>query len=269
MLKQRVASGIVLAAILLAAVIGLPERLFGFAAMILFVLAAWEWARLTSLAKPLYQVLYTILLLAILVVLWPQLNRPEVMWILGLVSVLWFLLLAGLAAYVSEPESKPRWQPLLAVAGIVMLSAAWLAFVKLHQLHFGWLLYLLVLCVTADSMAYLVGKMWGKNKLAPQLSPGKTREGLLGGLAGVFALSIIVVLFIQPSGFDAISLVLLSLITGLISVEGDLFESLIKREAGVKDSGKLLPGHGGILDRFDSHIAAAPVFYIGLNWVLG
>lgn len=269
MLRQRVASGLALAAIMLAAVIGLPERLFGLAAMLLFVLGAWEWARLTSLSKPLYRVLYTLLLTVILLLLWSQPHRPELIWILGMVSLLWFLLLAGLAAYVSEPNGAPRWQPLLAIAGIVMLTAAWLAFVKLHNLHFGWLLYLLVLCVTADSMAYLVGKMWGKNKLAEHLSPGKTREGFFGGLAGVFALSIVVVLFFQPSIFDAISFVILSLITGVISVEGDLFESMLKREAGVKDSGTLLPGHGGILDRFDSHIAAAPVFFLGLNWMLG
>ena len=116
MLRQRVASGFVLAAILLAAVIGLPDRLFGFAAMLLFVLGAWEWARLTSLTKPLYKVLYSGALLAILVLLWTQLNSPEMMWILGFVSLLWFLLLAGLAAYVAEPDQSPRWQLLLAVA---------------------------------------------------------------------------------------------------------------------------------------------------------
>ncbi len=267
MLRDRVISGVLVAALLLAAIIGLSNRSFGLVIMILFILAGWEWAGLTSLKKPPLRIGYTAALAVVLLWLW---SRPyaSTQWLLAVSCVIWALLLAALAAYVHRAGDPPRWQAGLALLGLILLPAAWLAFARLHAAHYLWLIYFLTLCVTADSMAYLTGKLWGRNKLAVNLSPGKTREGLFGGLAGVFALSIVAALAWQHNVFDAISLVFLSLITGLISVEGDLFESLLKREAGVKDSGTLLPGHGGVLDRFDSHIAASPVFFLGLNWII-
>ncbi len=269
MLKERILSGGVLAALLLAAIIGLPNRAFGIAAMLLFGLAAWEWAALTSLKAQPWRFAYTLAVVAILIGLWRYPGSAlSHGWVIT-AAIIWCLMVPVLAAYVHTAGRPPRWQPLLAALGGVLLPAAWLSFVALHKMHFGWLLYFLTLCVAADSMAYLTGKMWGRHKLAPDLSPGKTREGLLGGLGGVVAVAIVTVLYLQPTVFDAISFLFLSLITGLFSVEGDLFESLLKREAGVKDSGTLLPGHGGILDRFDSHIAAAPIFLIGLRWLFG
>ena len=121
----------------------------------------------------------------------------------------------------------------------------------------------------ADSAAYFVGKRFGRNKLAEQLSPGKTREGVLGALAGTLILSFIG-LWIWRAELQfglAIYFVLLCLLSALISVVGDLFESLLKRNAGKKDSGKLIPGHGGVLDRIDSLLAAAPGFMLGLYWL--
>ena len=128
----------------------------------------------------------------------------------------------------------------------------------------GLLLYLFSLVWIADIGAYFSGRKFGKHKLAPAISPGKTWEGVIGGLlanlvwiVGVYQLS---------SGWDLgfAQFLIISLATSLISVVGDLFESILKREAGVKDSGKLLPGHGGVMDRIDSVIAAAPVFVAGI-----
>ncbi len=267
MLRDRVISGVLVAALLLAVIVGLPNRQFGLAIMILFILGGWEWAALTSLKKPLPRLGYVVVLVALMLLLWSQ-PYASTQWLLIVACVIWALLMVALAAYTHEAGQPPRWQAGLALLGLLLLPAAWLAFVRLHAIHYLWLIYFLTICVTADSMAYLTGKLWGRNKLAVDLSPGKTREGMFGGLAGVFGLSILAALFWQHNVFDAISLVFLSLIAGLASVEGDLFESLLKREAGVKDSGALLPGHGGVLDRFDSHIAASPVFFIGLNWIL-
>ena len=126
------------------------------------------------------------------------------------------------------------------------------------------LLSLFLILWTADSGAYFVGSKMGKRKLAPKVSPGKSIEGLLGGIFSVVLLSIILVMTdLLP--FKSFLFVFISAMTGIISVFGDLFESIIKREASAKDSSNLLPGHGGFLDRLDSLFAAAPIYYLGLT----
>ena len=126
------------------------------------------------------------------------------------------------------------------------------------------LLSLFLILWTADSGAYFVGSKMGKRKLAPKVSPGKSIEGMLGGIFSVVMLSIIL-LMSDLLPFDSFLLVFISAVTGIISVFGDLFESIIKREASAKDSSNLLPGHGGFLDRLDSLFAAAPIYYLGLT----
>jgi phosphatidate cytidylyltransferase len=126
------------------------------------------------------------------------------------------------------------------------------------------LLSLFLILWTADSGAYFVGSKMGKRKLAPRVSPGKSIEGLLGGIFSVVLLSIIL-LMTDLLPFQSFLFVFVSAMTGIISVFGDLFESIIKREASAKDSSNLLPGHGGFLDRLDSLFAAAPIYYLGLT----
>ena len=126
------------------------------------------------------------------------------------------------------------------------------------------LLSLFLILWTADSGAYFVGSKMGKRKLAPKVSPGKSIEGLIGGIVSVVVLSIIL-LMSDLLPFDSFLFVFISAVTGIISVFGDLFESIIKREASAKDSSNLLPGHGGFLDRLDSLFAAAPIYYLGLT----
>jgi phosphatidate cytidylyltransferase len=127
--------------------------------------------------------------------------------------------------------------------------------------------YLIVLVALADTGAYFVGRYLGRRALAPNISPGKTREGLLGGVATVLLYATLVAGVWGLAALDGVAFVLLSIVVALVSVTGDLFESILKRRAGAKDSGSLLPGHGGILDRFDSLVAAAPVFLAGLLWL--
>ena len=126
------------------------------------------------------------------------------------------------------------------------------------------LLSLFLILWTADSGAYFVGSKMGKRKLAPRVSPGKSIEGLLGGIFSVVLLSIIL-LMTDLLPFQSFLFVFISAVTGIISVFGDLFESIIKREASAKDSSNLLPGHGGFLDRLDSLFAAAPIYYLSLT----
>jgi phosphatidate cytidylyltransferase len=144
---------------------------------------------------------------------------------------------------------------------------AWLAMVKLNQQKPSLLLFLFLIVWMADTAAYFAGKRFGKNKLAEQLSPGKTREGLLGAVIGTFILSLAGVWWFELNIMQSVYFVLLCVLTALISVVGDLFESLLKRNAGAKDSGSLIPGHGGVLDRIDSILAAAPGFVLGMYWL--
>ncbi|MEA3412443.1 MAG: phosphatidate cytidylyltransferase, partial [Pseudomonadota bacterium] len=139
--------------------------------------------------------------------------------------------------------------------------------VDLHAERPELLLYLLVLIWLADSAAYFSGKKLGRTRLAPALSPGKSREGVFGALAATLLLGLAGAWWFDAGLVDGVYFVILSLLTALVSVEGDLFESLLKRRAGVKDSGRILPGHGGVLDRIDSLTAAAPVFWMGLYWI--
>jgi len=160
------------------------------------------------------------------------------------------------------------------LSGFFVLVPAWIAPLALRELPQGllpdgrWLtLYLLMIVWVADSGAYFAGHRWGKTKLAPHVSPGKTWEGVAGGLAAVLLLALLAGVFGWRFGASELVIwVILSLVTAFVSVFGDLFESRAKRAAGVKDSGSILPGHGGVLDRIDAFTAAAPVFM--LAWLL-
>ena len=128
-------------------------------------------------------------------------------------------------------------------------------------------MYVFALVWSADSGAYFVGRKLGKNKLAPHVSPNKSIEGLVGGvLLSIIVVVVVAFTALELSAMQLANFVILSVITVLASVQGDLFESMVKRQAGIKDSGSILPGHGGVLDRIDSLLAAAPIFALGL-WV--
>lgn len=153
------------------------------------------------------------------------------------------------------------------VLGLFLLCVCTITLVFIHG-HFeqgGWiLLYLMTLVWIADIGAYFSGRRFGKNKLAPGISPGKTWEGVIGGVIANMIWMLLIFSLTDLLDMDLIWFIGIGLATSAISVVGDLFESILKREAGVKDSGKILPGHGGVLDRFDSVIAAAPVFVTGV-----
>ena len=153
---------------------------------------------------------------------------------------------------------------LLRFIAFPVLLIAWLALVVLHDKSPEMLLYLILLVAVADSSAYFAGKRFGINKLAPQLSPSKTMEGMMGAMLGAAIWSIIAAAYFGLTWANGIFFVLLSVVTATLSIAGDLFESLIKREANQKDSGTILPGHGGILDRIDAQLAALPFFTAGI-----
>lgn len=262
MLKQRVITAVFLVIVVLAAVLLLPPSLFAVACLIVFLtLGGWEWTRLIGLqAMP--QAGAVVLLIAIGLIIY----LTGLAWYAIAVGVVWWVMILGLLTmYRQESDFYTSRSWLLRLSGILVLVPAWLAITRLQAHDPKLVLYLIFLVAATDTGAYFVGKAVGKNKLAPHLSPGKTLEGVKGGLAAALLWAVLGASYFGFHGAAWMYFLLLSIIVAAISVAGDLFESLIKREGGFKDSGALLPGHGGVLDRIDGLLAALPVFVLGLS----
>ncbi len=186
-------------------------------------------------------------------------------------AVTGMLLWAGITVLLLKYRFSGNWAMLTRIIffilGLILLCVCTVVLVFIHG-HFeqgGWiLLYLMTLVWIADIGAYFSGRRYGKNKLAPGISPGKTWEGVFGGVIANVVWMLLIFSLTDLLDTSLFWFLGIGLATSAVSVVGDLFESILKREAGVKDSGKILPGHGGVLDRFDSIIAAAPVFATGL-----
>ncbi len=269
MLLQRVLTALVLvplvvAGVLLASRQGLALVFGGFV-----LLGAREMARLGGMRSRPIQAGYVgaVGLCLLALYLWPDPVRDR--WLqLGMI-LFWLPISLVLFAWRRPLVVVAGLRPLILILGATQLVVAWVAVMVLH----GWggqgpalLLFLLVLIWVADSGAYFAGRAFGRHRLSPLVSPGKTWEGAAGGLAG----AVICGLAVDRLGLASVSLLpLLSLcvLTTLVSIGGDLWESLLKRQAELKDSGTLLPGHGGVLDRIDSLTAAAPLFALGLQWL--
>jgi len=263
-LKQRVVTGMVLIVAVLLGVLLLPNTVFSVAALIVFVsIGGWEWSRLVSFKGQTRGLFVVGLLGAALIAYFVK----DLRWVFIVVGVLsWAAVLLLLAIYEQGSYFYKNYPWLLRLAAFLVLVPAWIALITLHQHHPLLVLYLIFLVAITDSGAYFTGKAFGKNKLAPELSPGKTREGMFGGVVGAVVWSVLSAWFFGLSSTDFFYFSLLSLAVAFMSVAGDLFESLIKREAGQKDSGNILPGHGGILDRVDGLIATLPLFTLGIFW---
>ncbi|HHQ69835.1 MAG TPA: phosphatidate cytidylyltransferase [Halothiobacillaceae bacterium] len=262
-LQQR----IITALALLAATIGLlfftSNQVFAGAMLIVLAIAAAEWFRLSELA-PCHQWPWVVVSVAVAILLY-TLSPPA--WLIGaLGTVLWLVVITLLWRDRNQlPTLRNVW--IKRFEGVIVLSLFWFAVVAIHAAPSGaWLLLAgLLVVAAADSAAFFAGRRWGRRKLAVAISPGKSLEGLAGGLVGAAVLGAL--LLFMP-GFEDVNplwLIVISAITALFSVAGDLEESRLKREMNVKDSGSILPGHGGLLDRLDGQLAAMPVWLLGLS----
>lgn len=261
MLRQRILTAVVAGTLLLAVLFAAPVWLTRGLIVAAMLAAAWEWGAFLSPPGPLARLAYVATIGALLAVCAYLLSAG----LLSVVSVLiaalaWWL--AALAWLFFYPTPVPR--ALAALGGALILLPAWLALDWLYRESAALLLFMLAVVWSADIGAYFAGRRFGRVKLAPAVSPGKTWEGVLGGLVAV---AVVAAAGGRYFGFELAVLVPFCLAIALISVVGDLTVSVFKRAAGLKDSGSLFPGHGGLLDRIDSVSAAAPLFALGLAWL--
>lgn len=258
MLRQRVITALVLAPIVLFVALWAPQALTASVLTLLVLAAAWEWSAFPQFKRRSIRLLYVAVLSMCIGAIWVLgVHRPELDAVLY-AALLWW---AVAALWIAAAPASVN-QATAALAGALVLIPAWLALVRLHAADPRLLLFLLLLVAAADVGAYFTGRRFGRRKLAPRVSPGKTWEGVFGGLAAAALTALIGVWWFEG---QAAAFIVLCAITVVVSIIGDLTESLFKRHAGLKDSGSLLPGHGGLLDRVDSVTAAAPVFLVSLE----
>ena len=260
MLRQRVFTAIIALSVLAVVMFIVPPIVARICIMLLMLGAAWEWSGFIFAKESPRKFVYVLFIATLIAALFFEL--PDAVLVDGVlkISLGWWLAALTWMFFFPTPIAKPvAW-----ICGALVIVPAWLALDILYLQRPELLLFALLIVWVADIGAYFVGKAFGKVKLASQISPGKTWEGVLGGLSAVMVLA--------ASGgqvlrIDISVLVPFCLAVAMLSIVGDLTVSMFKRNAGVKDSGSLFPGHGGVLDRIDSVTAAAPLFALGLGWI--
>jgi phosphatidate cytidylyltransferase len=263
MLKVRIVTALVLGCLLLLSLFALSPRGTVLVFAVVWTMAAWEWAGFGALQSFAARGAYAFCVAALLLLSWRWTEDPGHMLILLGVACAWWL-----AAFLWLVLAPAWHRPALALlCGVPVLVPAFVALSRLQMAARGFargpeiVLWMLLLVFAADIGAFFAGRRWGRRRLAPRVSPGKTWEGAIGGLVTV---ALVAVGGAVHFGLSVGAGVVFGCAVGIFSVIGDLTESMFKRSAGLKDSGRLLPGHGGILDRIDSVTAAAPLYALGL-----
>ena len=277
MLKTRVITAVVLLALFVPILFFSPTMILSIVASIVISLASWEWGRFIWGVQSRLPFFYSLMIQALLVLLIYSIqgNNQDVinlfsnlmMGFLWVSMIFWLIVVPFILSRKLQFSIKNN-TALLAVVGVIVFMSDWYAFMLLRDKGLWVLLSVLMIVWTADIGAYFVGKKIGKNKLAPQLSPGKSIEGAIGGMVAVcilgfifFSFNISSMNFFNVIGQQSswIILIPLSIFLAGMSVVGDLFESQLKRLSGMKDSSGLLPGHGGVLDRLDALLPVLPI----------
>ncbi len=267
MLKTRVITALVLLAVLLPILFLLPAMYIGAFFLVALLAAAWEWSILLTPQARRAAWVYALFCLAIILILLGMQNTSWQFALLLLSVIFWFFVAPFILAKGIN-LSLQKLRPFYVVLGLILLPATWFSLVFLRELGLVFLLTSIALVWVADIGAYFIGKAFGKRKLAIQISPGKSVEGAIGGLVLSYGYALLCVMYLpfESTLFGAWAIrfgwvVMFLMVTVLVafSIFGDLFESQLKRLAGVKDSSHLLPGHGGVLDRVDALIPTMPI----------
>lgn len=262
---ERIITALILVAVVLSCMFATPSP---YPMLVLMIIAAgvagYEWFKLmpkkTNNFIQFRSVIFGLLIALISTLALQYKDIALLLW--GASIVVWLLSIYWVKAY---PEYDGWYNPMLTVTGPILVSAAVTAIFNVWSMSPWWLMYLFLLVWGADSGAYFVGRKLGRRKLAADVSPNKSIEGLFGGVTtAVLIIVVVELVYLDLTWVQHVLFLILSVLTVFSSVLGDLFESMIKRRAGIKDSGRILPGHGGVLDRIDSLLAAAPVFAAGI-----
>jgi phosphatidate cytidylyltransferase len=279
LLKQRIITALILAPLMVGGIFFLPVEQFAYFIGFIVTVAAWEWANLAGYTSQIVRLSYATFVAMIVAVTGYFIQQvASLSAIILSAGAAWWLLACFLIIQYPKKVSLWKAKPVRAVIGLLVLVPMWIGFMILKSQEHSSLIivYVMLLIWGADTGAYFAGKTWGKAKLAPNVSPGKSWAGFWGGLATTGLIAIVFLLsvnhWLRPvTGDDCVLLAIITVITAVISVMGDLLESMMKRHRGIKDSSQLLPGHGGVLDRIDSMASAVPVFaflMILLGWQL-
>ena len=268
MTKQRVLTALVLAPVMVFGIFFLELKPFAMFIALIASVGAWEWANIAGYKKNWSRVVYALFVFVCLYIsarilrVWPEYK----IWFLAAGTLWWVVAFALVKRY---PGGTDIWNArvIRAFLGLCVLIPMWVGFMHLKEEPHSSLLIIYVMLVVwgADTGAYFAGRKWGRSKLAPHVSPGKSWAGFWGGLATTLVLAAFACWYVdsQLQRLDlnsALKIFVITVVTMVISVLGDLVESMMKRHRGIKDSSSLLPGHGGVMDRIDSMAAAVPVF---------
>lgn len=271
MLKQRVITATIMLLVAVVFLLLLPN-LFPLLVTAVLALMSWEWAKLTQIEQPSTRYAYIAATLLLFSLPWvsPDAGQAVVhlgqhfLWqLLTLASIVFVVLAVRL--YAQQGSWHAGWQNWSRILGLWWLvNFAWVVLAIFDGQSVAWLLFAVGLVAMTDIAAYFTGKRFGRRKLAEKVSPGKTWEGVAGGVVAASTFALLVGLFADIS---ALSLLIIGAIVSFFSIYGDLFESALKRQVGLKDSSNMLPGHGGWLDRFDAMLLALPLYWLLIQWI--
>ncbi|HJW46290.1 MAG TPA: phosphatidate cytidylyltransferase [Lysobacter sp.] len=272
MTQVRLLAALIMAPVAIAAILLLPTPWMMALAAVVFLIGLWEWFDLAEVEDTLARTVLLVANLALMVaIVWASRSADGYSYVLfklaSVIGVVWWLVALGWLQNYSFASNHQSWARMFKLAaGALAVIPAWCALGWIHATEPNghlWLFTALAIVWAADSGAYFAGRQFGKRKLAPKVSPNKTIEGLIGGVVAGVVVGLCGALLAGATGAQLPLVALVALAATLASAVGDLYESLLKRHAGVKDSGNLIPGHGGILDRIDGVLAALPVFALG------
>lgn len=266
MLKQRIITAAILIPIVIAVIFLLDTVWFSALFAVFVAIGAWEWAGLCKLSKK-YQYIYSLITVLILAGLYSASDSDLYNSVILSGVVYWIIAVILVFLYQKQRNLLPKSPLVLLIVGLLLLIPMWVSLTVLKSFPENGatlIMFLMLLIWGADTAAYFVGKKWGKRRLASRVSPGKTWEGSIGGIVAGIIIALTYVIVSNAISNHGMALIGLSILTVSISIIGDLMESMVKREADIKDSGSILPGHGGVMDRIDSLTAAGPVFALGI-----